>query len=1095
MRKKYLSALLFGALLFASTGTFTSCKDYDDDISNLQTQINDVKTAISELQAKVDGGKYVTDVVKEGDGIKITWNDNSSSVIETIKGADGTIVTIGENGNWFIDGVDQGISAKGEKGDKGDKGDQGEQGEQGPAGPQGPAGEQGPAGPQGPQGEAGADGHDVQIIDGYWAIWDAEKGDYVKTESLAGGVIAVETEYGWDLTITDGEGNMQNVYVPGSAGLVSISTVGDANFLADDNAMRIFYGLLDEEVEWEGAKGNMAPGMYPVMANDLQIMLNPTGVDGSAYTYEFRDSENETVWGLSLGEAAPYAGEKLTVDDVKAESRATVSQSGIWTISRELMHVSAQDLELLNKRADYITQFKSNDGKEYAFALQATNKIGKAVEIKSQYLYAFDPINVDNVTAEDFTEVESERNYYVYDTQYTPNFDHFITKVPVGTDKEEDITLSQVIWDYKLSVNTDKMTQVKVDEYGLKIVDNGHAFIAENAQAVNNVVYLYVDYILINGEKGRAELKYNIVNSDIEIVTNTVELGTSAFDAEIGDKLAIEALNGEFVYTKKVGFDPETIFGANYDQWIDAMYDGMENMTDDEKADFLKANATIVGGDPINNDAEYNKALIDNLIYFDYQDAEGKSCIYDVESGKELARLGEIKNLVVYFRASTYNDITKSISQSEVSAPYYTVSGTASWRNGFAIPLNNAFRVKVNTVKQEQAVAGFEFTFELTQPTLDITRVSGEKAIWVSDTELNLYGDKVIIGEGDNEVHYMHAPLYEAFSTAYAEKYSKFVQNAQYYELINSDVDAGFNAGYQGHYVIGDDYSTFVDANLSEIKYSGIASEWNTYTRNMWAIQNKIKLPIEVDYHFYGVYPATEEQVPGFTLRFASLLGDAKDEDIATKKADYTVHNVSREIVLNDTHFTLKDALGDTFYLFDGVKADGTIDERSEMNHRQGFEEDTEGFAKTFKLAMPETTTGTVTYVANVTVEDMNGDPIKHSNGTEVKAVLGKDGKATVDKDGKIEFIGNDVTAGYYENKFTKTNGWAAATNDTDNIIITNLPAKQANKPDGFAAVPGGIMIQLPASIGTTEPVVLKFELVDVFGATKTLSVTVKANK
>ena len=27
MRKKYLSALLFGAPLFASAGTFTSCKD------------------------------------------------------------------------------------------------------------------------------------------------------------------------------------------------------------------------------------------------------------------------------------------------------------------------------------------------------------------------------------------------------------------------------------------------------------------------------------------------------------------------------------------------------------------------------------------------------------------------------------------------------------------------------------------------------------------------------------------------------------------------------------------------------------------------------------------------------------------------------------------------------------------------------------------------------------------------------------------------------------------------------------------------------------------------------------------------------------
>ena len=40
MRKKYLSARLFGALLFASAGTFTSCKDYDDDINNLQEQIN-----------------------------------------------------------------------------------------------------------------------------------------------------------------------------------------------------------------------------------------------------------------------------------------------------------------------------------------------------------------------------------------------------------------------------------------------------------------------------------------------------------------------------------------------------------------------------------------------------------------------------------------------------------------------------------------------------------------------------------------------------------------------------------------------------------------------------------------------------------------------------------------------------------------------------------------------------------------------------------------------------------------------------------------------------------------------------------------------
>lgn len=45
MKKKYLSALLMGALTVASMSTFTSCKDYDDDINSLQEQVN--KAALS----------------------------------------------------------------------------------------------------------------------------------------------------------------------------------------------------------------------------------------------------------------------------------------------------------------------------------------------------------------------------------------------------------------------------------------------------------------------------------------------------------------------------------------------------------------------------------------------------------------------------------------------------------------------------------------------------------------------------------------------------------------------------------------------------------------------------------------------------------------------------------------------------------------------------------------------------------------------------------------------------------------------------------------------------------------------------------------
>ena len=40
MNKKFFTAFLFGAAVLASTSTFVSCKDYDDEISDLQEQIN-----------------------------------------------------------------------------------------------------------------------------------------------------------------------------------------------------------------------------------------------------------------------------------------------------------------------------------------------------------------------------------------------------------------------------------------------------------------------------------------------------------------------------------------------------------------------------------------------------------------------------------------------------------------------------------------------------------------------------------------------------------------------------------------------------------------------------------------------------------------------------------------------------------------------------------------------------------------------------------------------------------------------------------------------------------------------------------------------
>ena len=63
MKRKFVKVMFFGALAL-STVTYVGCKDYDDDIDNLQTQIDAVKVSLEELQTKVTSGSVITNVVK-----------------------------------------------------------------------------------------------------------------------------------------------------------------------------------------------------------------------------------------------------------------------------------------------------------------------------------------------------------------------------------------------------------------------------------------------------------------------------------------------------------------------------------------------------------------------------------------------------------------------------------------------------------------------------------------------------------------------------------------------------------------------------------------------------------------------------------------------------------------------------------------------------------------------------------------------------------------------------------------------------------------------------------------------------------------------
>ena len=128
MIKKFLSATLFGFLMLGLAGTFVACDDYDD--SDLRRRVEAIEGTLSDLQAQIAEGVVITDISSSENGITITTSDGGTyTVTNGTNGAPGSVVEIGENGNWFIDGVDTGMPSRGEDGQDGQDGEDGKDGQ------------------------------------------------------------------------------------------------------------------------------------------------------------------------------------------------------------------------------------------------------------------------------------------------------------------------------------------------------------------------------------------------------------------------------------------------------------------------------------------------------------------------------------------------------------------------------------------------------------------------------------------------------------------------------------------------------------------------------------------------------------------------------------------------------------------------------------------------------------------------------------------------------------------------------------------------------------------------------------------------------
>jgi len=111
----YAKKMLFGALICGlASPAFVGCKDYDDDIDELQKQITENKEAIEankkaleDIQAAVKAGAILSSVEKTANGIVVKLsNGNSYTITNGVDGKDGVNGTNGKDGQDGQNGKD-----------------------------------------------------------------------------------------------------------------------------------------------------------------------------------------------------------------------------------------------------------------------------------------------------------------------------------------------------------------------------------------------------------------------------------------------------------------------------------------------------------------------------------------------------------------------------------------------------------------------------------------------------------------------------------------------------------------------------------------------------------------------------------------------------------------------------------------------------------------------------------------------------------------------------------------------------------------------------------------------------------------------------
>ena len=574
--------MFLGALSLAVSTAVTSCKDYDDDIDNLQTQIDANKASIADLQKFVNEGKWVKGVESVTGGFKITFSDGQSYTVvngkdgakgetgatgaQGVAGKDGSIVTIGEDGFWYIDGKKTDVKAQGKKGEKGDNGE------------------------TGAQGAAGKDGYSPYIgEDGFWYFYNAETQKVEKSKYQAN-IVGSEKTYivenptmpKYTLHTVTKDGKEVTLDLPTADNIQSVKAVtiaGTNNSVHEGTYVGIKYNKLTSAVQFKGLnkEWNLKAGdILSTATEKISAIINPSNVDATTYKFYLQDSKGANELFV-LG--APKANETST-----PLTRANTKNEGVYDFNISLKEgvTEAQLNEFTNKSA---------------FALATKNAWGNTIisayDIEMKVLQSSTvtvPASVSN--NEKLTVGKAYDLYELFKAAYTnAGYDfseivdyNFINEIPVSATVEGKMLTVNVPKSLRGEI---KMECLAVDGTKHTVGLNANFYNASEAAEVATPIKWVVPSFGSKPEAYQAvssvdalktylaePSRYSIVYTDGTRLADVTTLPASAFELAADPSTVVGAANGiKLAYAKnaKSGvweitatFDPKNVVPTAY---------------------------------------------------------------------------------------------------------------------------------------------------------------------------------------------------------------------------------------------------------------------------------------------------------------------------------------------------------------------------------------------------------------------------------------------------------------------------------------------------------------------------------------------------